>query len=146
SAVFMNSLTDRQFGTNQPYSYIGFENYVSLLSIKVVEVPRGEDGEYVNSVSVLPREPRRYRLYDEINILGKRYAVGATNPDFIQAVVDTLKFVLAAVLLETVLGMFIALVVNTNFPLRGTLRVIMLVPWAIPTVVSARIWQWMFAS
>jgi trehalose/maltose transport system permease protein len=146
SAVFVNSLTDREFGTNKPYSYIGFENYRSLLSIKIVEVPRGDDGDYVNAVSVLPREPRRYRLYDEINILGKRYAIGATDPDFIQATVDTFKFVTASVILETILGMFIALIVNTNFPLRGTMRIIMLVPWAIPTVVSARIWQWMFAS
>jgi trehalose/maltose transport system permease protein len=38
----------------------------------------------------------------------------------------------------------IALVVNSNFPGRGAMRAAMLVPWAIPTVVSAQMWRWMY--
>ena len=45
--------------------------------------------------------------------------------------------------METVLGIVIALVMNATFPGRGVFRAAVLVPWAIPTVVSARIWQWM---
>jgi trehalose/maltose transport system permease protein len=48
------------------------------------------------------------------------------------------------VLFEFVLGMIIALVVNSNFKGRGVMRAVMLVPWAIPTVISARMWQWMY--
>src|SRR4029450_1324197 len=40
--------------------------------------------------------------------------------------------------------MIIALVVNSNFRGRGATRAAMLVPWAIPTVVSATMWKWMY--
>ena len=50
-----------------------------------------------------------------------------------------------SVLLETILGLGIALVVNSPFKGRGVIRAAMLVPWAVITVVSARMWQWMLA-
>jgi trehalose/maltose transport system permease protein len=40
--------------------------------------------------------------------------------------------------------MIIALVVNSNFKGRGVMRGVMLVPWAIPTVVAAQMWKWMY--
>jgi trehalose/maltose transport system permease protein len=55
----------------------------------------------------------------------------------------TVKFTLITVSFEFVLGLIIALVVNSHFRGRGLMRAIMLVPWAIPTVVAAKIWQWM---
>ena len=36
------------------------------------------------------------------------------------------------------------MIVNANFKGRGLMRAIMLVPWAIPTAVSSRMWEWMF--
>src|SRR5919198_1341436 len=55
----------------------------------------------------------------------------------------TVKFTLITVSLEFALGLIIALVVNSSFKGRGVMRAVMLVPWAIPTVVAARMWQWM---
>jgi trehalose/maltose transport system permease protein len=55
----------------------------------------------------------------------------------------TVKFTLITVAFELVLGMIIALVVNSSFKGRGAMRAVMLVPWAIPTVVAAKMWQWM---
>lgn len=49
------------------------------------------------------------------------------------------------VLLETLLGIAIALIVNMHFIGKGAMRTIMLVPWAVITVVSARMWEFMFA-
>src|SRR5262249_17510587 len=49
----------------------------------------------------------------------------------------TVKFTLITVSFEFVLGLIIALVVNSSFKGRGLMRAVMLVPWAIPTVVSA---------
>src|SRR2546423_6537072 len=63
---------------------------------------------------------------------------------FRQSVWETIKFTLITVSFEFVLGMIIALVVNSNFKGRGAMRAAMLVPWAIPTVVSAQMWKWMF--
>ena len=42
------------------------------------------------------------------------------------------------------LGLIIALVVNSGFKGRGVMRAMMLVPWAIPTVVAAQMWKWMY--
>jgi trehalose/maltose transport system permease protein len=55
----------------------------------------------------------------------------------------TIKFTVITVSLEFLLGLTIALVVNSHFRGRGVMRAIMLVPWAIPTVVAAKMWQWM---
>ncbi len=56
----------------------------------------------------------------------------------------TLKFTVITVSFELVLGMIIALVVNSGFKGRGVMRAVMLVPWAIPTVVAAQMWRWMY--
>jgi len=65
------------------------------------------------------------------------------DPDWWRAVLVTGAFALLSVTLETVLGLGVALVINQPSRLRTLLRAAMLVPWAIPTVVSARIWSWM---
>src|SRR3954453_506977 len=56
----------------------------------------------------------------------------------------TVRFTLITVVFEFVLGMIIALVVNSKFRGRGAMRAVMLVPWAIPTVVAAQMWKWMY--
>ncbi|MBJ6765704.1 sugar ABC transporter permease [Myxococcaceae bacterium JPH2] len=66
------------------------------------------------------------------------------DPDWWTAVWTTVRFALVSVLLESVLGMGIALVLHRRFAGRGLVRAAVLVPWAIPTVVSAKMWAWMF--
>ncbi len=62
---------------------------------------------------------------------------------FRDSVWTTVKFTLITVAFEFVLGLIIALVVNSSFKGRGMMRAVMLVPWAIPTVVAAQMWKWM---
>src|SRR5438874_7093632 len=62
---------------------------------------------------------------------------------FKDAVIETVKFTVITVSFEFVLGLIIALVVNSSFKGRGVMRAVMLVPWAIPTVVAAKMWLWM---
>ncbi len=59
------------------------------------------------------------------------------------AVKNTLIFTVISVAIETVLGLAIALLVNEAIPGRGLARAAILVPWAIPVVVSTKIWEWM---
>jgi trehalose/maltose transport system permease protein len=68
------------------------------------------------------------------------------DPDWWTTVWTTFRFAGVSVLLETVLGMIIALALNAKFRGRALLRAAVLVPWAIPTVVSARMWGWMFSD
>jgi len=63
---------------------------------------------------------------------------------FRDSVVLTVKFAAITVFFEFVLGMIIALTVNSGFRGRGVMRAMMLVPWAIPTVVAAQMWKWMY--
>lgn len=81
---------------------------------------------------------------------GNRY-IGLQNFDrllhdakFWNAWTNTMYFTILTVALETVLGMGIALVLNREFRGRGLVRAAVLVPWAIPTVVSSRLWQLIF--
>jgi trehalose/maltose transport system permease protein len=67
-----------------------------------------------------------------------------TNPTFLGAIRNTLVFTIASVTLELVLGLVIALVIHSNFKGRGLVRTSMLIPWAIPTVVAAQMWAWMY--
>ena len=67
-----------------------------------------------------------------------------TDPDWWGAVRNTMVFTLVSVSIETVLGLGIALALNAHFRGRGLLRAAVLIPWAIPTVVSAQMWSWMF--
>ena len=65
------------------------------------------------------------------------------DPLWWRAVANTLVFTFVSVGLETVLGLVIALALNAHLPGRGLLRAAILIPWAIPTVVSAQMWGWM---
>jgi trehalose/maltose transport system permease protein len=59
------------------------------------------------------------------------------------AIGNTFKFSLVSVVLETILGVVFALVLNAEFKGRALVRAAVLVPWAIPTIVSAKMWAWM---
>ncbi|MGL4724160.1 MAG: carbohydrate ABC transporter permease [Scandinavium sp.] len=66
------------------------------------------------------------------------------DPLWWQAVGNTLWFTVVSVCLELVFGMLLALLMNEKFRGQGLVRTAILVPWAIPTIVSAKMWGWMF--
>ncbi|WP_245534389.1 carbohydrate ABC transporter permease [Xylanimonas cellulosilytica] len=57
---------------------------------------------------------------------------------------NTTFFTVTTVLIETVLGVAMALIMHKAFKGRAFLRASILVPWAIPTAVSALMWRWIF--
>lgn len=62
---------------------------------------------------------------------------------FWSALGNTLYFAGVAVGIELVLGLAFAVLLDRRAPGSGLLRVAVLVPWALPTVVSARMWAWL---
>jgi multiple sugar transport system permease protein len=64
-----------------------------------------------------------------------------SDGEFYTSLTFTLLFTIGSVAIEMLLGIGIALVINEKFPGRGLLRGIALLPWAIPCVIGARIWQ-----
>ena len=69
-----------------------------------------------------------------------------SDDTFISALGHTVTFTVASVALETLFGIAIALIINSHFQGRGLVRTSMLIPWAIPTVVSAQLWKFMFSQ
>ncbi|MFT4038911.1 MAG: sugar ABC transporter permease [Thermomicrobiales bacterium] len=74
----------------------------------------------------------------------QNYQKQLNDPRFWNAWRNTAYFTVASVGLETLLGLVIALVLSQEFPGRGWVRAAVLVPWAIPTVVSSRLWGLIF--
>jgi ABC-type sugar transport system permease subunit len=72
------------------------------------------------------------------------YAEALRQPRFWSALAHTLLFTAATVTLELGLGCVLALAMNRAFRGRALVRAAILVPWAIPTVVSALLWRFMF--
>jgi multiple sugar transport system permease protein len=63
------------------------------------------------------------------------------DPEFRKSVYVTLIFSVASVALETVIGLAMALIMATAFKGQGLLRTVVLVPWAVLTVVTAIMWK-----
>ena len=66
-----------------------------------------------------------------------------TDSAWWQSVWNTLFFSVVSVSLEVVFGIIVALILNAEFKGRMLVRAAVLIPWAIPTIVSAQMWAWM---
>jgi len=71
----------------------------------------------------------------------ENYRALFSHPGFWNAMRFTLLFVIVSVPLEILLGLAIALTLNETIPLRGMIRAVVLIPWAIPAAVSARVFE-----
>jgi multiple sugar transport system permease protein len=68
------------------------------------------------------------------------------EPQFWESVWLTTYFTVVSLVIELVLGTGIALVLNQKFFGRSLVRSLVLVPWAVPTVVNARLWEWIYSG
>jgi multiple sugar transport system permease protein len=84
-------------------------------------------------------------LFDAPRFAGlENYQRLLADPRFWNAFYNTVYFTVVSVALELLLGLGIALALHGPFKGLGWLRALVLIPWAIPTVVSARMWEWMY--
>jgi multiple sugar transport system permease protein len=84
-------------------------------------------------------------VFGELRFVGlANYAYLLADPRFHAALGTTLYFTAVALAAELALGLGFALLLDTSFRGRGLARAAVLVPWAIPTVVSARLFAWLF--
>lgn len=157
--TFIRSLTDKRFASQEVPQFVGTGNYAHLLSIRfdVIECRRNDpsapcslrpngDIRWQSIPIDLMREGYRtaWNLYIPV-LWGSEHslAISSRDSDFLKSIATTLTFTVISVSIELVIALFMALTVNSSFAGRGIMRAIMLVPWAIPTVVSARLWQLM---
>lgn len=66
------------------------------------------------------------------------------NPDFWRSLALTLKYTVGVTVGSYVIGILTALLLNLDFPGRGVLRGLVLIPWAVPEVAAVMVWNWMF--
>jgi trehalose/maltose transport system permease protein len=107
----------------------------------------------VGLVAIIPLLQTLYQSFTDARLASleparfvglRNYADLMRDRIFLNSVWVTVQFTTITVAFEFVLGLLIALVVNSNFRGRGLMRAAMLVPWAIPTVISAQMWKWMY--
>ncbi|XUO83844.1 sugar ABC transporter permease [Halomonas sp. KM007] len=79
-----------------------------------------------------------YLVYDD----GRWFGVLA-DPIWWRSVWNTVYFSVVSVSLEVIFGVIVALILNAEFKGRVIVRAAVLIPWAIPTIVSAQMWAWM---
>lgn len=90
-------------------------------------------------------------LQERLLVLGSARFIGLENfarlagdARFWNALGNTAYFTGVSVALELALGLGIALALQRAFRGRGWMRAVVLIPWAVPTVVAAKMWEWMY--
>jgi len=73
----------------------------------------------------------------------ENYADWLADSDFWGPLQTTFTFAIGAVVVIIIVSLLIALLLNEKFAGRGILRALLLIPWAIPSVVNALLWKWL---
>ena len=67
-----------------------------------------------------------------------------SNGKLLPSITNTLVFVFGVVTVQFILGMALALILNSDIRFSRFIRSIMMVPWVVPTLISGLIWLWLF--
>lgn len=79
------------------------------------------------------------------NFIGlQNYGKYLTEARTWSAMWNTVFFTVISVFFELIIGLAVALVINRAFIGRGAVRAAVLIPWAIPTAVSAMMWSYLY--
>lgn len=156
--TFIRSLTDKRFGSAEVPTFVGLNNYANLLNMRLDRVAcriddtnqcaTRRDGSIRWESIERSYLEQGYRTAWVVPLPSRgevRYALALSglDDDFLEGLGTTVVFATVSVSLELIIGLFVALVVNSEFAGRGFMRAVMLIPWAIPTVISARLWELM---
>ena len=86
-------------------------------------------------------------LIDAGSFVGLRNYTGIlTSPSFWHAAQFTVIFTLVGVFGSWAVGLGLGLLLRPGVPARGTLKVLLLLPWVVPIVVSSTSWNWLVAT
>lgn len=85
-------------------------------------------------------------LFDQASnfVAFKNYITIFRNPNFLTALKNSLYWTIGTTSLEVIIGTVTSLLLNRDFKFRNIARGFLLVPYVIPTIVSALIWKYMF--
>ncbi len=66
------------------------------------------------------------------------------DPVFLLSIFNTILYTVAASILKFALGLWLALILNEHLPFKAFFRAIVLLPWVVPTVLSAIAFWWIY--
>lgn len=151
--------------------FIGLNNYTKLLGVRIDVVPCEKDetsGECLTETDangertvIYPSNARRYlsdnvsgyrstvpfvdessyRPVGEFSLLGTHYVISARDREFVEAFVTSVIYSAAAISLQLVIGMCIAMLLTARLRGMTIMRVALLVPLAIPTLIATQFWD-----
>lgn len=98
----------------------------------------------INSLWLSLQQHDLSRPQEDAFIWFRNYADLLQDPRYLNSLQATLRFSLLSVLVELVLGVAIATVLNQEFRGRGFVRGLMILPWAMPSIVNAAMWKWIY--
>jgi multiple sugar transport system permease protein len=88
---------------------------------------------------------RKLLIFNVSRFVGlENYLFLLKDDRFWTAFINTTYFTLVSVSLEVLLGLSVAVLLDRSLKIKGLLRAVVLIPWAIPTVVSAKMWEWIY--
>jgi multiple sugar transport system permease protein len=76
----------------------------------------------------------------------ENYAKVLTDPEFWASAKFTLIFTLVGVFGSWLVGLALAILLKTKIPGKAVFKVLLLLPWVVPVVVSATAWNWLVAT
>lgn len=133
--------------------------------VSIAEIDRSLAKEYEKTAKIINNKIKnlsvnvKFSQEKKLTGLAAGYGDALIQPNFIglqhykdnlstsrlwKAIGNTTTFTIISVLVELVLGLAIALLINKAFVGRGVIRASILIPWAIPTAVSALMWKFLY--
>ncbi len=86
----------------------------------------------------------RPKAFDFVGL--KNFRTALADPVFWVSLRHTVTWITVTVPAQMLLGLATALLLNQEFPWRGLARALVIIPWALPSVVIALMWVWIYDS
>lgn len=81
---------------------------------------------------------------DETFVGLKNYQTIFGDPLFWQSVKQTIYFMVISIIVQMVMGIAVSMLLNQDFKGRSFVRTLVFLPWAVPTIVNANTWNWIY--
>lgn len=95
---------------------------------------------FINAIS-LSTTSLNFLTGETVNVGLRNYEKLFTNSDYLLSMQNTFQFTIWSLTVKFIVGMTIALLLNSRLPFRNILTGVMLLPWIVPEIVTALAWK-----
>lgn len=76
----------------------------------------------------------------------KNYITLLRDKEYLNSLLNTVKFTFFSIVGKLVFGVLMALALNINFRGRNLVRALLMIPWTLPNIVAVLNWRWIFSA